>query len=533
MDDPHTDAEKLAIRCPGCGQRFKVGQELKDRMVECGTCEHRFRVNEEVVVRQKKFYPGERRDRGLEQFSRIPKGAGIPANFQTIQYSQEPAHVPIAGTSPLRMMFGFVAVAGVVLVLLLLAFGGKPGGMLDGATQDKRLMLAAFTAVVAWVFLLAANPAARIKATFGAILCTVSLMAFPFLFTEGNQPLVSHGGTLPLNPVPTHEEKPKEAGTLADLKKEIGYEPLEKELAKYAGKPELAGRSAAGIWLRGLQGFHKPQVQDYIVRTTGADPSSHMYPRNPDYLMVVSGISGDLGALARLCERFGEVPRVIDELRVVEVQVDNSLFDAGDLEKLSDKANPAFYELNRREIESIDLERARLAIGRLADAEPKLYRKDIVARLLQLLKEGDLEMQDSICKALLVWAEPGDGSEVSVRAALAKLVPQAQAVKIPESMLKFLAGRKDAESIPLADALWMSDHDRWEEIYGNFGPPIEALVISHFAGASPPMKRSGARLLGRVGGKASIPILEGARQGADAELAVFIERSLAAIRGRN
>ncbi|WP_367873900.1 hypothetical protein [Luteolibacter sp. Populi] len=530
MDDRNTEAEKLAIRCPGCGQRFKVGQELQDRMVECGTCEHRFRVNEDVVIRQKKFYPGERRDRGLEQFSRIPKGAGLDANFQTVQYAQEPLHVPVAGASPLRMMLGAGAVIAVALVLLLLAFGGRPGGVIDGATQDKRLMLAGFTAVIAWIFLMAANPAARLKATFGAIFCTALLIAFPFLFTEGNQP-VAETGKLVVVPI-THagEEGKKGPDSFAELKQEIQYDPLEKEILRYASDPAMAGRSAAGLWLRGLEGFRRRQIEDYIMRSTGADPSSHMYPRNPDYLMVVSGISGDLGELARLCERFGEVKRVIDELRVIEVEVDNSSFDAGDLNKLSDRANPAFYELNRREIESIDLERARSGIGRLADVEPKLYRKDIVARMKQLLKEGDVAMQDQICRALMVWAEPGDGTEVAVRAAAAKLSPQAG--EVPDSMMKFLALRKDLEAIPLADALWVADHNRWEEVYGSFGPAIEERVISHFEGSPPSMRRSATRLLGRVGSAASIPVLEAARSGADAELSVFIERSLTAIKGR-
>ncbi len=532
MDERHADAEKLAIRCPGCGQRFNVGQELKDRMVECGTCEHRFRVNEEVVIRQKKFYPGERRDRGLDQFSRIPKGAGMTANFQTVQYSQEPTHIPIAGTSPLRMLLGFVAVLAVIAILLLLAFGGHAGGLIDGATQDRRLMLAGFTAVLAWVFLLAANPTARLKAVVGSLVCTALLMSFPFLFTEGSHPRAAQPIDYSTVPVIASGDKPPEKDvSFAALKKEIRDEPLEAEIAYYASKPELAGRSAAGIWLRGLQGSHRLKIQDYIVRATGADQRSHIYPRGQDYLLVVSGISVNMNDLARLCNRFGEVKRTIDELRVVEVEVNNKSFDEGPLDKLSNQQDPAFYELNRREIESIDLARAQTSIVRLADVEPKLYRKDVVTRMVQLLKEGDLEMQGHICRALLVWAEPGDGSEVAVRTAMLKISPQSG--QTPESMVKFLAMRKDSAAIPYVDELWAFDNSRWEELYGSFGPGIEEKVIARFGGLSGPIKRSATRLLGKVGTKASIPVLEGARKGADSELAVNIDRSLAAIKGRD
>ncbi len=533
MDDRRNDADKLSIRCPGCSQRFNVGLELKDRMVECGTCEHRFRVNDEVVVRQKRFYPGERRDKALDHFSRVPKAAGLNTNFQTVQYAQEPTHAPVVtGTSPLRLMVGFVAVAGVISVLAMLAFGGRPGGMLDGAPQEKRLMLAGFTAVVAWILIFVANSGGRTKATIGALVSSGLLLSFPFLFTEGNSPGVVEGGTLSLNPTrPADVPVPEADPAFSQLKKEIGYEQVAKEIARYESTPGLEGRTAAGIWLRDMQGFHKLQIKDYIVRNTGADPSSHMYPRLPDYLLVVSGVTQDLSELARLCERFGEVKRVIDDLRVIEVAVDNNSFLEGSLAKLTDRENPAFYELNRREMESIDLERARNAITRLTDAEPKLYRKDIVARMQQLLKEGDVAMQDQICRALLVWAEPDDGSVAAVRAALAKLSSPAD--KVPDSMVKFLAAAKDVESIPMVDALWAADFDRWEELYGNFGPPIEERVLERFGKVSVGMKRSAARLLGRVGSSASVPVLEAARAGADAELSVVNERALTAIRSRS
>ena len=160
---------------------------------------------------------------------------------------------------------------------------------------------------------------------------------------------------------------------LETLKRELVYDPVE--------RARETDPHAVGLWLRGLREFHRLQVRDYIVRNSGADPSSHMYPRSGDYLMVVTGVTEDLSALARLCERFGEVRRTVDELRIIEVAVTNNSFQEGPLEKLTDPANPAFYELNKRELESIDLERARRAVTRLAPVEPKLYRKDIARRI--------------------------------------------------------------------------------------------------------------------------------------------------------
>ena len=76
MADPDPTPNQLQIRCPNCGQRFKVGEDLRGKLVECGSCEQRFRVNDEVVLRTKKFYPGEaKRDASLDRFAKnVPPG---------------------------------------------------------------------------------------------------------------------------------------------------------------------------------------------------------------------------------------------------------------------------------------------------------------------------------------------------------------------------------------------------------------------------------------------------------------------------
>ena len=72
MPESSHDDDLLLIRCPSCGQRFKVEEDLRERTVECGGCEHRFRINDEVIVRGKRFYPGERKDPRLNRFHRVP-----------------------------------------------------------------------------------------------------------------------------------------------------------------------------------------------------------------------------------------------------------------------------------------------------------------------------------------------------------------------------------------------------------------------------------------------------------------------------
>jgi len=528
MDQPHADAEKLSIRCPGCGQRFKVGLELRDRMVECGTCEHRFRVNDEVVVRTRKFYPGERRTPSLDAFARVPRTDAVvtQSTFQPVQYAPEPVHHSIEPTSPLRLVLGFSAVLIAGIVILLLIFGGAPGGVLYGASQSKRLMLAGFTAVVTGVLLIAANPAARGRAAVAAVLAAAGLISLPFIFTGeftsakavadgGEDPSLEGDAATPATG-PAAEDAAVEA-----LKKEVVYEPVARALE--------TDRNAAGLWLRGLREFHRLQVRDYIVRNSGADPSSHMYPRSGDYLMVVTGVEGDLDSLARLCERFGEIRRTSTELRIIEVAVNNDSFQEGPLGKLTDPSNPSFYELNKRELESIDLERARRAVNRLAPVEPKLYRKDIVKRMRELLLEGDDALQFEIGKALPKWSEPGDGTEEIVRRVLEKIRPDGAA---PASLVAFLAERKDLAAISLLDRLWLRDPNKWEADYATFGQAIEDKLLERFPQTTTVQRMSATRLLGEVGTAKSVPVLEQALPEADPELKLLLERALDAIRKR-
>jgi hypothetical protein len=536
MDDPHSDAEKLAIRCPGCGQRFKVGLDLRERMVECGTCEHRFRVNEEVIVRSKKFYPGERRDRALDRFSRVPKTISTgQTNFQTVQYSEDPVHAAIEPASPVRLIFGFIAVSVAVVIALMLIFGGSAGGVLHGASQSKRLMLAGFTAIVTGACLIYANPRSRGKAVFGAIASAAALLGLPFIFTEGNQPVnsVTAGLEYPERPRPgsiAETALTVEAdGELGRLKKEMEYAPLEREILRYGSEPGNTGRGVIGLWLIGLQELHKFQVRDYVIRNTGADPSSHLYQRQGGYLMVVTGVADDFAEMARLCQRFGEA-RIVSELRVIEVRVNNEIFLEGSHDKLIDPSNPAFYELNRRELDSIDLERARKAVVRLAPVEPKLYREDIIRRMQELVREGDIALQGEIGKALMKWGKPDDGSEKVVLEAVRKIAATGR--EVPESMVKLLVSRNESGVIPVVDDLWVHDSTKWEELYGGLGVAIEDAVIARYEKGTVTLRMSASRLLGKVGTAKSLPVLEASREASTPEVRVLVDRAIESIRSR-
>ena len=141
---------------------------------------------------------------------------------------------------------------------------------------------------------------------------------------------------------------------MSELRNLIGTAPLTAEIERLAR--DGSSKQAVGLWLRDLREQNRFLVRDYILRMTGANPQSHYYPRGGgDFLMVVTGIDKSLAEVARIVSALGTPGDVYPELSVVEVRVNNENFIEGPIEKLTNRKDPAFYDLNKRELESIDL----------------------------------------------------------------------------------------------------------------------------------------------------------------------------------
>jgi hypothetical protein len=529
MPNSNPDDALLLIRCPSCGQRFKVGEDLRGRTVECGGCEHRFRINDDVIVRGKKFYPGERKNSALNRFQRVPLSiAPATTAVPGVQYLDAPDPIRFEPTSPQRIVAGVVGVAGMVLMALLLMFGASRGGMLDGMITMNRLLMAGFTGLLGIVMLVYANPRARAKAFMVGLLMSAGLISLPFFFTVGSIPLSELSAVPPV----AVEEKPKQSAagkTMTELGNLIGTRPLDDEIARLAS--EGSSKHAVGLWLRDLREHNRILIRDYIERVTGAEAPPHYYPRNKgDFLMVVSGTSASLEEVAKAASALGSVEKVHTELSVVEVKVNNESFVEGPIEKLNDRKDPAFYDLNKRELESIDLMRVSKAVKRLAEAEPKVYRSDINRKLIALLGARWVDFKGDVCNALSVWAEkPGPAGDAALIVANELVSSKSE---VPPEMIALIVKEKNSGVIPILDELWSKNPTHWESLYGDVGNEAEATLIRRVGAADGALRQSIVRLLGRVGGADSLPVLEAARAGADSELRVLIEKSTAAIRGR-
>lgn len=538
MSASPSEIPQLLIRCPSCGQRFKVGEDLMRRTVECGGCEHRFRISDDVVVRGKKIYPGERKDAGLGRFQRSPLNPSkVPQKIAAVRYGEAPDPSYYEPTPPLRIV---AAAAGVVLMLLmgvLLIFGAEYNAPLDGVPTERRLIMAGFTAVLGSLLVMYGNRKARGKAVIFSVVASAGLVSLPYFFDKACEPL----GSKPVKLESRSEEEQQEDGKedakeekpvltgVELLKGQIGIEPLEKEIERL--RKEQSPRTAIGLWLRNLSASNRFLVRDFVLRVLDADHQSHYFPRGEnEYLMVVTGVGIPLDRISKLVEPLGSVEHVYPDLSVIEVLVNNTNFVEGPIEKLNNKKDPAFYELNKRELESIDMDRVTRAVRRLVDAEPMIYRDDIVRQLIFLLEADYVDFKGDVSQALLKWSsDPVPAGDAAMRV-LESMIEEKP--KVSKEMVELIVVAKNPKVIPFLDQLWQADPLRWEYLYSLTGSGAEPLLLDHWVSEDAPHRHSIVRLLGKVGTRKSISPLEERLADAGAELRVLIEKALSSIRSR-
>jgi hypothetical protein len=523
---------QLQIRCPKCSQRFKVGPELEGKIVECGRCESRFRVDDSVILKQKKFYPGEKqRDPSLDRFARTPVAPSVvqPVSFQTVSYEPEASPESFEPPSVQRLLAG--TFGGGILLLAILAFltSDSTSGTFSSVSGSRRLILAVFVALLGSSALVYANPRAKLRALAISLLLSATLIALPLILPGGAEPAAQPASNTqaPASPTsPSGEEIPV-VNPLDALRAEIGYAPMELELSKAKDQG-----SVVGVWLRNMQERHRFQVRDFLLRASGAGESSHLYPRtDTSFLYVLNGVPNKLEEIAGHCARIGRVERIIRPLQVIEVVVDNQRFVEGPIDRLSNRKDEGFYALNLAELDSIDLDRSLKAVERLSDAEPVQFRTDIVRRMVQLSTELGPEHQDKIAKALQKWSVPGDDAEQAILKGLLRLA--ARKSEAPGEMVRFLVLRRNPGVLPVLHQAWLTTPEEWESLYAEMGAAAEESLLEVVAGGDSRACRSAVRILERVGTGRSTKALELALTGSSGEFRVLLERALKQVRSRS
>ncbi len=518
--------QQLQIRCPSCNQRFRVGPELKGRKVECGSCQFRFLVDDKAELKNRKFYPGEKNDPTLSQYSRQPNSEfAVITPVEPVVYIDSPVMDRVEPTPISKIIFGIVGGGVMAFTLLILITGASSSGILNGVTTDRRLVIAGFAALVGTIMITYANPRARGKAMFFALLGSLALISTPIFLTEGSKALTSVSQTVEsIAPPPVSGDGRKK---ISDLKAAVGYAPMETAMLQ-AGQ----GGQVMGIWLRGLRESNAEMVYTYLVRSSQSSQQSHLYPRmNQNALIVLINPKLTLEELALQSERIGAVSQIVPELHLIEVKVANERFSEQSPILLNDKENGAFYLLNLRELQGIDIRRINDALLRLALADPLQSRDDIIKRMIELLEISDREMLINICKAMLVWSDGKDGApQAAMKAASILFISEKD---LPIEVATFLAKWQQSDLYPILEQLWLNDPTSWEEVFMKSGEPAEARVIKHLTQGSNRLRMSAARIIGRVGGKSGEEALQFALEATtDLELQSSFSNALDAIRQR-
>lgn len=529
MPENQEPIENLSIRCPSCRQRFAVGGDLRERMVECGACDHRFRINDDVMLRTKKFYPGERKAVELNRFQRVPLSATMPEGLQTIRYADFDQPEKLEPASPQRIIAGIVGVITMILIALMMIFSSGPGAAFGVMPTQNKLVIAGFVSVLGIALLVYANPKARAKAGFFGLVLAAGLVSLPFFFK--GTPIAANTDTITYNdPVePLFPDEKEKTDPISALRERFTTKPLEAEQTRQDENAD--GKKAYGIYLTNLLQRNIFTVRDFLIRETQADISSHPYPRDQGhYLMILTGVSMDIATVAEIAGQLGSANEIHPEIGVIVVSVDNDQFADSTADKLNNQDDPAFYKLNLRELGSLDMQRVKRAVGRLAIAEPKIYREDITRGLTELITKPGVSFHDELSRALLVWAE--DASTAS-RAALVVLRREIDAGEpVSENLVALVVKANIPESIPFVQTLWLANPLIWEKYYEEFGTVIEPGILEHLDTNNATLRHSAIRLLERLGTNHSLPALRDLARTGNSEDRVLSERAITKINAR-
>ena len=237
--------------------------------------------------------------------------------------------------------------------------------------------------------------------------------------------------------------------------------------------------------------------------------------------------------LMEFVERFAQVEEVYEDLRVLRIAVigENLVEPSTELEsRLGDETHGEFIELNRQELDHINIDRVKDAAQRLSMVEPSRFRPEIAGKLIDLLEEDtDTDFRATICQALTVWSLPGEGAEATAARIAQRLV--AEKSEVPKSMIQLLIDRKAPELPTLLRFLWRDKPLEWESELIATGGQMESVVIDFIESENRILQRSAFTILRRIGTEASIPALREALDaaGEEKDLRRLIQRAIEAI----
>lgn len=450
---------------------------------------------------RKKTYPGEKEVPFLDRISKVEHPlpiAGeknVPSSFSG--HTMPPNFVPIPAY---KILAGALASLIILVTSLVLIFGTKRGEIMDGVPLERQMLAAGFMGLFATVLMIISGRRIWLLMLLFGLMLSGVMVCLPLYFsdTSGSPSEVFRRDT---NRAPSGAAEGSARDPIEEM---IGLQPLLRERARLLEEDKPT--TALGVWLRNLELANSFLVRDFIIREMRALPETHCYPRGSgSYLMVVTGVEDDLEGLAKAVEPLGKVEKLHEDLRVVEVSVDNTRFVTAPMEKLTNADTPQFYTLNLGELNSFDSKRVISAAHRLCDVEPKLLKEDISTRLIELLEGNWIEDKAGLCRALLVWSQPDGGAG---KAALSQAVQlHCKMQEVPAEMVALCLKHQEMGVLPILLQLWRAGPIAWEPWFREAGGEAENIIVRDFEHTSGLLRQSACRILGHIGGETSLELL--------------------------
>jgi hypothetical protein len=491
----------MKIQCPDCDQEFDVAEDFLGKNVECGACDNLFRVNDDHVITEKKrFYPGEKKGTGLSKFGdRAPvkpsEVAFVPASYQS---DVDPELVGPPRPRRTIAVFGGIFLMVTVVVIFLLG-GGKEGPLRDIETPN-RYVVCGFSALIGSALLIYGAARNRWLGVMVAVVLSLILMFMPTLF-PGN-PISSFIKPIDSNLQFKEEVKNEiQKESVGDYLIRIGYDPVEEALFVH---PRT---TVVGIYIRNADYSVQSKIAAYLYHATGGHSREVLFPRGDNgqaAMILLVEQRKSIEEIATLCERFGQVVRTEQDLRLLEVYVDSSATSEPDPEKLNNPDDPDYEFLNLSVLKSFDPEGHLETAKRLSKSKPKALRVDITEQLAEMLPSSYTDLQLAIIEALKTWAEPSSDIGGALLEASKKL--HAQGRVSPVTMELLIRHKVDGCGAILMD-LWNKDPARWSDYLLRLGAGAELVILPEIEKMESGRIVKASEILGKVGTKHSVDFL--------------------------
>jgi len=527
--------ENIQIICHECGQKFSVSNSYMGRMVECGTCEEVFEVTEESLAKKRKVYPGEKSKSPNNTFTKAtPVTNDVSANFQTASYNNVNANYvqPLGPTKTLMIASGIIIILIFIIIFLI---GGQEDGVLKELDNTKRLILAGFIAFIGSALIIIGFRN-KLKGLLTSFLLGGSLAAMPTFFPEVLS-TTNLDPSVPLSPTHTTQQLNQaneiSVDQLEAYKKGIGYDRIE-ELRNKALDPN----QVKAILLLENKVQYLDSILPYLERVLSLDstPVTSSYGREIDgkpVTLMTMTTDTSFEELYELTKRFGtptEMNNIQSTLKIIIVTVDKSTLTPPPEGVTLDPLNPQYFNVNYKELKSIDRTRQMNAAKRLESGEYLGRQADISKLLAELITPKDHELSAQLIATLNNWSRP----EYKIDD---KVVNYARTVagtrNMTRSVMDYLIDKKVPNIADILSKQWASKGGSlWANYLIEAGEQGEEATIKALPNLGNSHYKSASAILSKIGTSRSIAFINSAISKANEENKKYLKATIDEIKSR-